>query len=74
MKIGGNYIDKEGKGGTVKYLPRSGLLEQMGALDRCSAGAPQRQVTLVVIPIIQKALQIHECKLIIYHKRRESKS
>ena len=39
MKIGGNYIDKEGKGGTVRYLPRSGLLEQLGALDRYSAAA-----------------------------------
>jgi len=33
MKIGGNYIDKEGKGGTVRYLPRSGLLEQYAAAD-----------------------------------------
>jgi len=33
MKIGGNYIDKEGKGGTVRYLPRSGLLEQSAARD-----------------------------------------
>ena len=33
MKIGGNYIDKEGKGGTVRYLPRSGLLEPATAQD-----------------------------------------
>jgi len=39
MKNGGNYIDREGKDGTVRYLPRSGLLEQEFAPDKVTGHA-----------------------------------
>ncbi len=51
MKNGGNYIDREGKDGTVRYLPRSGLLEQNNTDGSGGARASIQSLLLVQIQL-----------------------